>query len=462
MEEERGTRRPDVEGLAPGREIEVDIVDLAFGGRGVARSGGVVLFAAGGLPGESARVRIDRVRRGYAEGRVVRILRAAPGRVSPRCAHYDLCGGCALQHLDPRAQGPAKERQVGDLLRRIGGLGEVPVRLAAVPDDAWRYRFRVDFDWDRDRKGTAILGLHGRMRPHGVVPIDDCLLVSEGANRAAGVVLDQARRLRLQPWDRRRRRGLLRRLTLQEARGTSEMLATLETGRGDSPALHALAESLRRRTPRLVGVVRREFDKRDDRVGTSILWGRDHLYEEVDGDRFRVPAASFFQPHVGASASLRKEALVALRPRPGERILELFCGVGFLTLPVARTVREVVATEADPDAVRAARDNAAAAGVGNCRFVGGDVRTTLPGLLSEGGWDALLLDPPRTGLPRETTGALQSKGPSRLAYVSCDPATLARDLKGLVMQGGYRVEGVVALDLFPQTAHVECVASLAR
>ncbi|HXH28612.1 MAG TPA: TRAM domain-containing protein, partial [Candidatus Polarisedimenticolia bacterium] len=182
MEQEKPAGRDGGGGLAPGREVTVEFLDIAYGGRGVAKCDGMVLFAAGALPGETASVRVERVSRGHAEGRVVRILRAAPDRVSPRCAHYDRCGGCALQHLESGAQVGAKAAQVNALLRRIGGLSAIPVRSAAVPGEVWRYRFRVDFDWDRDRDGETILGLHARERPHGVVAIHDCLLASETAN----------------------------------------------------------------------------------------------------------------------------------------------------------------------------------------------------------------------------------------------------------------------------------------
>jgi 23S rRNA (uracil1939-C5)-methyltransferase len=190
--------------------------------------------------------------------------------------------------------------------------------------------------------------------------------------------------------------------------------------------------------------------------------GRDHLFEEVGGDRLLVPAGAFFQPNVYALERLRREAVDLLNPRPDESILELYCGVGFLTLELARRSGAVLAVEGSREALAAARRNVAAAGIENARFLCGEVSEAMPDLLRRGGWGALLVDPPRSGLPPDVAAGLVRSGPRRLVYVSCDPGTLARDVGLLSSQDGFRVKSVVPLDLFPQTHHVECVALLAR
>jgi len=246
------------------------------------------------------------------------------------------------------------------------------------------------------------------------------------------------------------------------ARATGEILITLETGRGDPPGLVDLARAAARAFPRIVGIVRREFDRRDRVVGVSILQGRDHLFEEVDGDRFKIPAGSFFQPNATAWSRLRAVVAQELEPGPDDTILELYCGVGFFTLPLARRSGRIVALDSSREAVAAARDNAARAGAANARFLCRDVEDALPGLLAEEHFDAVLVDPPRAGLPHRAAATLARAAAARLLYVSCDPATLARDLKILVRDGRWRVRSIVPLDLFPQTHHVECVARLDR
>jgi 23S rRNA (uracil1939-C5)-methyltransferase len=451
-------RRPPVR---PGDVLDAGIEDLAYGGRGVARIGGFVVFVRGALPGERVRLRVRRVRRGFAEADCLRVDRPSADRTAPPCRHFGVCGGCDLQHLEPEAQARAKRAQVESLLGRVAGLREVEVRSERAGPAAG-YRARMDFDFAAGPGGRPVLGLHRAGDPRAIEPIDSCLLLPDEAEAVRAAIGRLAAEHRLAPWDPRRRRGLLRRATVRAARATGEILVVLETGRGDPPGLPALARDLARRHPRVVGVVRRELDRMDRPAGESILTGRDHLFEEVDGDRLRIPAAAFFQPNAYGHAALRAAALAALEPGPDDAVLELYAGVGFFTLPVARRADRVVAVEGSREAVAAARDNAARAGIGNARFVAGEVGGLLPGLLEEEAITGVLVDPPRAGLEAGTVRALAGSRASRLAYVACDPATLARDLRGLTGEGGFRVERVVCLDLFPHTHHVECVARLVR
>ncbi len=448
--------------LRAGDSVEVEITDLAFGGRGVGRVGGFVVFVEGALAGERVRARLRRVRRGFAEAVCDAILRPSPERVAPPCGHFGACGGCDLQHLAPAAQARAKRDQVATLLERIAGQPASLVRDPVIAGAPEGYRFRMDFAWGRDASGRTVLGLHQRGRPDRIVRIDRCHILPDPGNAILGRLAAEAASRRLvTPAGRGGTPGLLRRAGLQIASGTGEILLTLETGRGDPPALAELARDLVRRHPRLVGVVRREFDRRGEPVGASILAGRDHLFERIDDDRLKVPASAFFQANRFGFAPLRREAVGALAPAAGELILELFSGVGFFTLPLARRCAEVVAIEGWREAVAAARDNAARAGIRNVRFVGGDVVEVLPAILAGGRFDGALVDPPRAGLPPPVTRALAAASLRRLVYVSCDPGTLARDLKTLI-GGGFELEAVVPVDLFPHTHHIECVARLRR
>jgi 23S rRNA (uracil1939-C5)-methyltransferase len=447
--------------IREGEEILLEVRDLAFGGRGVARTpDGLVVFVEGALPGESIRARITRSRSGFAEAVPRAILRASPDRVAPRCEHYAECGGCDLQHLRTDAQAGAKRGQVIAMLSRIAGIDDPPVRETIRPVEPWSYRFRADFDWTLGAGERATLGLH-RRGSATIVPIRRCHLISDRATRILGFLSKVAGERRLTPWDPRRRSGLLRRTTIQEARGTGEILLSLETGRGESGALADLAEALTRAFPRIVGIVRRERDKQGRPVQESILAGRDHLYEEIDSDRFKIPAGSFFQPNARTSIALRAEAVAALDPGPGDEVLELFCGVGFMTASLARSGARVTAVEGMGEAAAAARENLSALEA-DVRIVCAEVSRALPGLLAEREWQGILLDPPRTGLPRGAAAELASSAARRIAYVSCDPATLARDARILVASGRFRLTDVIPFDLFPQTRHIECIALLLR
>jgi 23S rRNA (uracil1939-C5)-methyltransferase len=449
--------------ITAGDEVNLEVVDLAFGGRGVARTAaGLVVFVTGGLPGEAVRARVDRIRKGYADATCLEVLRASSARAVPPCGHYGSCGGCDLQHLAPGEQARAKRAQVEALLARVAGCADAPVRETVTVGEPLAYRFRMDFDWGVDAAGAAALGLHRRDRPAEIVPIADCRILPDAGNSVRNWIAEQAGERGLGSGGGTGHRGLLRRVGVQMGRATGEILVTLETGRGGSKALVLLARDLMRRHAGVVGVVRRMAAAPGRPEQAMVLVGRDHLFEGVDGDRLLVPAGAFFQPNVFSLARLRREAVDLLDPRPDESILELFCGVGYFTLELARRSASVLAVEGSREAVAAARRNAADAGIGNARFLCREVSEAMPDLLRRGGWGALLVDPPRSGLPPGAAADLVRSGLRRLVYVSCDPGTLARDVRLLASEDGFRVQCVVPLDLFPQTHHVECVALLAR
>jgi 23S rRNA (uracil1939-C5)-methyltransferase len=445
-------------GARRGQVLELTITDLAREGRGVARHGGLVLFVEGALPGERVRARVTEVRKAFGQAVTVALLQPSPLRVPPPCRHFGECGGCDLQHYAVEAQGEAKRRQLAAALERIAGLAAVPVRATVLSPEPYGYRFRMDFDW-RPGPAGAVLGLHRRHRGTQIVPLQECHLAGPVTAEILRWAPAEAARYRLEAFDPERRRGLLRRLSIQEARRTREVLVTLETGRGDPPALTAWAGALARRFPRVVGVARAEIGRDGAAAGKSILHGRDHLYEDVESDRFRIPADAFFQPNPQAGSLVRRQSVEALRLARGSRLLELYGGVGFFTVAAARAGAEVTMLESVPSACAAARENLADRG-DTWRVIAGDVAERLPPLLDES-WDAILVDPPRTGLPPGVADGLGGARASRLVYVSCDPGTLARDL-GRLSGAGWRVAEVTPFDLFPQTEHLESVAVLER
>ena len=435
------------------------ITDLAERGRGVGRLDGLVLFVDGALPGETVCVRLGRRRRGYGEATLLEIVSPSPQRIEAPCRFLPDCGGCDWQHLSATGQRDAKGRHVRDVLQRLGGLRDVTVEPVVPAPRPFGYRFRMDFDWGV-AGGRPVLGLHRRGSAGDIVGLDRCLLAGDTANAVLRFVTREVARRRLTAFDPVRRRGLMRRLSIQEARGTGEVLVTLETGRGDPVPLAALSADLARAFPRLVGIVRVERGRDERLAGVSILAGRDFLHEEVDGDRFRIPAAAFFQPNPEAGVLARRLAIGALNLFPGARLLELYAGVGFMSALAARHGARLTLLEESREACDAARHNLRSAAEG-VRILPGDVAETLPPLLLER-WDGVLLDPPRTGLPGEVRLSLAGVTVPRLVYVSCDPATLARDLGALVREGGWSVLKVTPVDLFPQTQHVECVAVLEK
>jgi 23S rRNA (uracil1939-C5)-methyltransferase len=436
-----------------GDRLELEITDLAWGGVGVGRiAGGFVILVQGALAGERVAARVGRVRRAHAEARCEAILRASPDRVEPPCAHYDVCGGCDLQHLAPVAQTASRRRQVGALLERIAGCAPGLVQEAVPAEGSGPYRFRMDFDRGMGPEGSPILGLHRRGAPTALEPVRECAILAAEGNHARDAI-EAALRDAVPP-------AQVARVSIQVDPGGPRVLATLVLEAAPGPEIRDLARWIVDRNPGIAGVVGVWTPGAHGRPRTITLAGRDYLEIQVEEDRLRVPAGAFFQPNARGWRILRRQTIDLVDPGPADRILELYCGVGFFTLPLARRAATVAAVEGQRAAVLAARGNLARAGLVNARVVARDVAAAVPALLREGKFDAVLVDPPRAGLPGATARLLARSGIGRIIYVSCDPGTLARDLAILAGPDRYRVSRVVPIDLFPHSHHVECVARL--
>ncbi|MEE9217822.1 MAG: 23S rRNA (uracil(1939)-C(5))-methyltransferase RlmD [Acidobacteriota bacterium] len=451
--------------LRPGTSLDLQITDLAYRGSGVARHGKLVVFVPRTAPGDRARVRITAVRRGFAEGRVEEILQPSPQRVRPRCRHFSVCGGCAYQHLEAGRQAESKARQIRETLRRIGHLEEAPILAPLSAPSAYAYRNRLELHVLRDARGRTRLGLHRADNPAQTFAIEECLIASP-AVEALRAALEQALNEHpVSPYDPLRRRGTLIRAGLRST-SSGETLLELHTTRLDTPQLRRLAAALSRH-PGLRGIVC--ITERETRRGSALtrqcLWGGSSLWDELCGLKLEFPAGAFAQTHPAMAGELYGESVRALGAVGGAACLDLFCGVGVMSLLLQRQgAREVVGVESQAVAVQAASRNAEGAGAAGCRFIHASVESVLgksPRPLSGGSFDYVLVNPPRGGLSTRALREIVRLAPARLAYISCDPATLARDLR-LLTDGGFRVEWVRPLDLFPQTAHVESVTALSR
>jgi 23S rRNA (uracil1939-C5)-methyltransferase len=448
-----------------GEVIRLTIDDLAFGGEGVGRLDGYVVFVRGGLPGDVLDVRVIDTRARYARGAIETVVTASPDRITAPCAYVGRCGGCRLQHLAYPAQLAFKEKQVRDCLERLGGLtGGIEVRPILPAPEPYGYRNKMEFTV-AGGADAPVVGLHEAERYDVVLDIERCLLQSEAMNRLLATVQEEVRARRLTVYDQRREAGLLRFVTLREGRHTGEAMVNLVASGPDVETLAPLAERLVARVPATTSVVLNVNAKKAAvAIGTEehLLAGRDHIRETLGGVTFQVSANSFFQTN-----TIQAERLFALVADAGaldgtETVLDLYSGTGAISLLLARRCRRVygieLATAAVDDAIRNARAN----GIDNCTFLSGEVRHVLPELARQGvRFDVAVADPPRAGFHPKAMAALVGLAPARIVYVSCNPATLARDLGDLV-RGGYQVEWVQPVDMFPQTPHIEAIARLRR
>lgn len=454
-------------------ERTVEVESLASSGDGVGRSpSGQVVFLPYTAPGERVKARVRDVRARWAKGDLVEILRPSPERVVPPCPVFGRCGGCTWQHLSYPAQLAAKERIVRDALERVGGFRRPvwggTVRPIVGADPPWRYRNKAVVPVG-GRPGRLVAGYFAR-GTHRIVPHDDCLIEDPRVARAVGWAVALLRATGVAPYDESTHTGLVRHVAARVSRLTGEVLVVLVLRTGRIPDEEGFARALVERVPELAGIVVNEEPERTNRIfgrRTRLLWGKPYLVEGLLGLRLRVSATSFLQVNVSQAERLFARALEYARTPPlaaGARVLDAYCGVGALALLFAREAPEgcdVLGLDVSREAVRDARANARAAGL-PARFEAAPVETRLPELVAQG-WrpDLVFLDPPRSGARPEALAAVLRSGCPRVVYVSCNPATLARDAARLA-EGGLVLSEVTPVDLFPQTAHVECVALFTR
>jgi 23S rRNA (uracil1939-C5)-methyltransferase len=445
-----------------GETFELTIDDLAFGGEGVGRAEGYVVFVRGGLPGDRLRVRLTEARGRFGRATIEEVLVASPDRVAAPCPYFGQCGGCRLQHLAYPAQLTFKEKQVRDCLNRLGGVGEFELRPILPAAEPYGYRNKMEFTIAGD---PPALGLHVFERYDVVLDIERCLLQSETMNSLLDEFRRQVRDRALSVWDPRSERGLLRFVMMREGRNTGEAMVNVVAAAPDVETLTPVADALRRRVPATSSVVLNVNAKKASvAVGSEehLLSGREHISESLDGVAFQVSANSFFQTNTRQAERLFAVVEAACELAGDETVLDLYSGTGAISLLLARRVRAVYGIEVAAAAVADAIRNARANGIENCTFLAGEVRHVLPELLRQGVRASVVVaDPPRAGFHPKALSALAALAPARIVYVSCNPATLARDVGDLVRQG-YRLEWVQPVDMFPQTPHIEAVARLRR
>jgi 23S rRNA (uracil1939-C5)-methyltransferase len=448
--------------------LEVEVDDLAFGGRGVARHDGFVVFAPDTAPGDRARVRVRKARRRFAEADLVEVLRPGPGRVAPPCPFVPRCGGCRLQHVDYAVALDAKRRQVAEHLARIGGLPEVPVLDPEPALELTGYRNKMEYSAAPGADGGIALGFHERGRWDRIVDIDPCLLATPVGNAAREAARALAAEAGLVPYHQRENTGELRHVLVREGILTGQVLIAVVTTSGCDGRVDEVARGLPDRVPGLVGVVHALNDgvaETTQGLEQRVAWGRDWIEERVEVDRpvtLRLSSAAFFQTNSRMTGRLYARVAEAAGLTGGEVLYDLFAGVGSIGIALGGRAREVVAVEAVPEAVADAERNARANGMTAYRAFAGDVRRLLRERADEmPPADVAIVDPPRAGLSGGAVRRVLELAPRVLVYVSCHPATFADNARRFV-DGGYRLEWVRPVDMFPMTPHIEAVARFVR
>ena len=434
----------------------VTITGYSEEGLGVARIDGRVIFVHDGVRGETCSIRILKVLKNVAFARVEEILEGAPGRQVPDCPHYPACGGCDFRHLTYEEELEAKRQRVEDALRRIGGADIAVTEILASPQMTG-YRNKSQFPMSPE--GRA--GFY-RARSHQVIPAADCLLQSPQAGAIARAVEDYLRENSVPAYDETRHEGLLRHIFVR-TNANGQALVCLIVNGDRLPREEELIRRVRGACPDTVGVVLSANTRRTnvvlgDRYRT--LWGQDYLEDTLCGITFRLAIPAFYQVNRRQAERLYEKALELAELTGEETVLDLYCGAGTITLVMARKAKRAIGAEIVPEAVDNARENALRNGISNAEFFCGDAAAVAEKLAREKlRPDVVVVDPPRKGLEESVIDSIAEMAPKRVVYVSCDPGTLARDVKRF-HERGYTLQKAVAADLFPRTKHVETVTLL--
>ena len=469
--------------LKKGTELELVVESLSFGGKGLARVNGFVVFIDRTIPGQRVRARITRKKQSYAQARVLEVLQDSPMAIAPRCLHFGTCGGCLWQNLPYDEQLQVKRELVQDCLAHIGNVSKDFVSPTLPSQQTYFYRNKMEYSFAArrwllseeldlsqvEKPRDFALGLHVKGFYDRVLDIEECHLQS----RLSVAILKLVRRFALAsgipPYNTQDHTGFWRFLVVRDSKHTEELLVELITAphRNGSAVAAQVASLLQEEIPEVSTLVHGVSAKRAQIASADtqeLIFGPGYIEEQLGDLRFRISSSAFFQTNSKAARILMDEVAESCGLTGSEIVWDLYCGTGTIAISLAKTARKVVGLELVSEAVADARVNAGLNGVDNCKFVLGDMQA-LFGKISHlvdryGNPQVVVTDPPRAGMHPSVVKSLVALAPPRVVYVSCNPATLARDLKMLMEQ--YRLLRVQPVDLFPHTPHVEAIAVLER
>ncbi len=447
--------------LEKSKIYEAQIVDYTSEGQGIAKVEGCAVFVPNAIVGEVCRIRIEKAAKTWAAGKIVEILERSPHRINRACLVAKLCGGCAFHHMDYEEESRMKAERVRTCLNRIGGenLETVPILTAPTCEG---YRNKAQYPVSV-KKGKAYAGFF-RAGSHDVVENGRCLILPQESDAVKDIVIDYVNQYRVMPYDEKTHKGLLRHIYVRRGAASGQILVCLVLNGRRLPKPEALIERLEK-VPGFTTLVVSVNTK----VGNAVLgdefitlYGPGYIEDTLCGLDFRLSPRSFYQVNHYQAERLYQAAIDRAEITKDDTVLDLYCGVGTITLAMAKAAGRVIGVEIIPQAVEDAKDNAARNGIKNAHFFCGDAGQAALELEKQGiRADVVVVDPPRKGLNADTIEALSRFAPRRIVYVSCDPATLSRDV-ALLKERGYRLKDAIAADLFPRCAHVETVVCLLR
>ncbi len=445
--------------------VQLDITDLAFDGKSVAHQDGKVVFLKGGLPGETVLAEITHRKRRHDQGIVREIITPSDKRIPATCTHFDYCGGCTWQDLDYHTQLAFKRKQVVDCLERIGKLESVDVEPVVGSVELFHYRNKMEFSFHVHEQKGFTLGLHCRGRFDDIFDLEACYLQSPLSNRIVHWVREFIKEEQMPVYDVYQHTGFARFLMIRQGKRTGHVMVNFVTNTGEFPCRKKFVDGMRAAFPEITTIVHNQNGQKSN-IATGeiekVLYGQGYIEEKIFGKRFRIRANAFFQTNSVQTETLYRTAFDVLRPDPSDRVLDLYCGTGSIGLLVSDHVSEVIGVELVADAIKTARENAAINEIENVTFYEGFVKEFLRTReASSDRFDVVIVDPPRAGMNPKALRRMLRLEPKKLLYISCNPATFARDAESIVA-AGYELPQVRPVDMFPHTMHIELIGLFTR
>ncbi|WP_079478675.1 23S rRNA (uracil(1939)-C(5))-methyltransferase RlmD [Halobacillus salinus] len=438
--------------------------DLTHEGNGVGKVDGYPLFVPHGLPGEEAEVKVIKVKKNFGFGKLLNVKQESDDRVEPPCDVYYKCGGCQLQHMSYQMQLDMKQKQVKYNMKKIGHLEHVPVHPTIGMDDPWRYRNKVQIPVGQKEDGELKTGFYQK-RSHNIIDMDTCLIQDEMNDRMVETVRRIASKLGISAYDEQTHRGTLRHIMVRTGQNTKDIMVVIVTKTKKLPHQDKLIDEIRDAFPNVKSIVHNVNSAKTNVIlgkQTNVIYGDEYIYDTIGDIKFMISPLSFYQVNPTQTKALYDQALQYADLRGGETVIDAYCGIGTISLFLAQKAKKVYGVEIVPEAVTDAKKNARLNKMDNADFYVGQAEELMPWWRNQGlRPDVIVVDPPRKGCDEELLKAMLDMEPERIVYVSCNPSTLARDLR-VLEDGGYETQEVQPVDMFPQTSHVECVTWLEK
>lgn len=442
---------------------DVVFEDLTHEGAGVAKVEGFPIFVENALPDERAKIKVIKVNKGFAFGRLIELNEQSKNRIDAPCPIYSQCGGCQLQHLSYEGQLDFKRKQVEQVLARIGklDLNKVSVHPTLGMENPWNYRNKAQVPVG-EREGGLVAGFYQK-RSHDIIDMERCLIQQAENDDVVQAVKTICEKYGIRAYNEEKHKGWLRHIMVRYGLVTKEIMVVFVTRTADFPHKNEVITEITNQLPQVKSVVQNINNKKTNVIfgdETNVLWGEEYIYDKIGDVKFAISARSFYQVNPEQTKVLYEKALEYAELTGEESVIDAYCGIGTISLFLAQKAKNVFGVEIVPEAIEDAKRNAELNGIANAEFAVGEAEVVIPEWYKQGNQaDVIVVDPPRKGCDEALLKTILDMKPKKVVYVSCNPGTLARDLQVLEL-GGYKTVEVQPVDMFPHTTHVECVAQL--